>query len=703
MPFKEQLIKYMSERAYKPMGEKELFKALSLTPADTELFSKALRQMESDGLIVKNRRNRYATPERMGLVVGSLQMNARGFGFLIPQNPDIKDVFIGRDDLNTALNGDLALVRPKPKTREGKVEGEVLRVLKRVNKRIVGTVERDRQLSFVIPDDKRFYWDIFVPPEKLMKAKTGQKVVAKIIKWPERRRNPEGEIVEILGRYDEPGIDILSIIKAYDLPMDFPAKVEGQLEGVADIVRREDMDGREDFRDEKVFTIDGADAKDLDDAVSIKRLDGGYRLGVHIADVSHYVREKSPLDVEALKRGTSVYLVDQMIPMLPGKLSNGICSLNPGEDRLTLSVVIEFDKGAQVKDYKIVKGVIRSDYRTTYDEIMLLLDEDKQTASKYADIAEDVKVMAELAEKLTQKRFARGSMDFNIAEAKVILDDQGHPVDVIKEERKLSHRIIEEFMLIANEVVAEHIYWLKVPAIYRVHEDPDEAKIFATREILYNLGYTLKATKKISPKTLQQILKDAEGKPEERLVNTLLLRSLKQARYNPENLGHFGLSARFYTHFTAPIRRYPDLTVHRILTKQLQNIPDTQDKDKLYRRMEKIARISSERERIADEAERESTDLKVAEYMSQRIGEIYDGIVSSVTSFGIFIELPNTVEGLVHVSNIPDDFYHYDERNLTLTGEKTKRVFRIGDPVTIKVSSVNVQEKNIDFELVETP
>ncbi|NLZ52002.1 MAG: ribonuclease R, partial [Thermoanaerobacteraceae bacterium] len=508
-------------------------------------------------------------------------------------------------------------------------------------------------------------------------------------------------IIEILGYPDEPGIDILTIIKKYDMPLDFPEKVQKQLEQIPDKIQDEDLIDREDFRHLKTITIDGEDAKDLDDAVSIKEVDNGYRLGVHIADVSYYVKEKSPLDVEALKRGCSVYLVDRVIPMLPPKLSNGICSLNPQTDRLTMSVIIDFDLDGNIKKYKITPGIIKTCERMTYTQVNRILEEeDPDTIRRFDYLVDDLKLMKQLAEKLTEKRFKRGSLDFDLEEAKVILDEEGHPVDVVKEERKISNRIIEEFMIAANEVVAEHIFWLKIPLIYRIHEIPDDEKIHSLKEFLYNLGYTLKGTQNLKPKSLQQILEKTKGKPEQRLINTMLLRSLKQARYSGANFGHFGLASLYYTHFTAPIRRYPDLVVHRILRKQLQNKIDQKSEKKLSKFVEKIAKISSERERIAEEAERETTDLKIAEYMASKIGETYEGIVSGVTSFGIFVELDSTIEGLVHVSNMEDDYYHFNDKTMALIGERTGRTFRIGDIVKVKVDNVNIAERQIDFVLV---
>jgi ribonuclease R len=702
MVFAEHLLDFMREKAYKPMTEGELISALNIDPKETDLLLKTLNYLEKQGLVVKNRRGKYGVPEKMNLIVGKLEGHPGGYAFLLPDDPEIDDIYISREDMNGAMHGDRVLVRPKIAAKaNSKAEGEVIRILQRALKTVVGTVERGKHFSFVVPDDKRIFYDLYVPKDKTIGAKNGQKVVAKITEWPEKRRNPSGEIVEILGYPDEPGVDVLSIIKKYELPLDFPEKVKRQVQQIPDEVLREDLVGREDFRHLKTITIDNEDAKDLDDAVSIEKTSDGYRLGVHIADVSYYVEEKSPLDVEALKRGCSVYLVDRVIPMLPPKLSNGICSLNPRADRLTMSVIIDFDSEANIKSYKITPGVIKTCERMTYTQANKILEEeDKETIERFDYLVEDLHWMKELAEKLSHKRFARGSLDFELDEAKVILDENGHPVDVVKEERRISSSIIEEFMIVANEVVAEHIFWLKIPLVYRIHENPDEEKINSLKEFLYNFGYTLKGTQNLKPKSLQQILEQVKGKPEQRLINTMLLRSLRQARYSGVNFGHFGLASLYYTHFTAPIRRYPDLIVHRILRKQLQNDIDQKQEKKLVKIVERVAKLSSERERVAEEAERESVDLKIAEYMASRIGETYEAIVSGVTSFGIFVELDNTIEGLVHVSHMEDDYYHFNEKTMALIGERTGKTFRIGDVVQVKVYNVNIAERHIDFVLV---
>jgi len=702
MDLQHKILELMKKMEYKPMSEAELLYSLGLEMKEADVLLKTLMYMEKEGFVVKNKKGKYGLPERMNLVVGRLEGHSRGYAFLIPDDPDKEDIYISLENLHGAMHNDRVIVRPTYKPAGGRMEGEVIRILKRANKKIVGTLEIQKHVAYVSPDDKRFFYDVIIPKDELKGAKSGQKVVVGITKWPEGRRNPEGSILEILGYEDEKGVDILSIIKKYDLPLEFPKKVLKQLEDIPDHVTEEDIKGRLDLRGQKIVTIDGEDAKDFDDAVSIERIPGGYRLGVHIADVSYYVKEKTPLDIEAMKRGCSVYLVDRVIPMLPPKLSNGICSLNPKVDRLTMSVIIDFGEKGEVKKYNIVPSVIRSCERMTYDEVNRILeDEDEEVIKRYQYLVDDFKLMAELASILNKKRFNRGSLDFNLEEAKVKLDENGKPVAIVKEERRTSHRMIEEFMLAANEVIAEHIFWLKIPFVYRIHEVPDMEKIFSLQEFLNHLGYSIKGIRNLKPKALQKVLEEVKGKPEEKVVNTVLLRSLKRARYSDENVGHFGLATSFYTHFTSPIRRYPDLIIHRILREQLEGTITEQRQEQLSKMLGKIAKLSSERERIADEAERETVELKMVEYMEDRIGEEFNGVISSTTSFGFFVELENTVEGLVHVSSLDDDYYIFDERTLTLRGERTKREFKIGDKVRVKVVKVDKLERQIDFALVD--
>ncbi|MDI3534605.1 MAG: ribonuclease [Thermosediminibacterales bacterium] len=704
MATRDKILQFMKEQAYKPMTEDELIKAFFIKKNEIGLFLSLLDDMEKDGQIVKTRRGRYGVPERMNLVVGRLQGNPKGFAFLIPDDLNFSDVFIPLENLNGAMHNDRVIVRISKKMHNGKsAEGEVIRILERANNTLIGTYEHSRYFGFVVPDDNRIFHDVFIPKDNSKGAKTGQKVVVMIEKWPEKRRNPEGRIIEILGDKDKPGIDILSIIKKHKLPEEFPQEVMLQAEKIKDKVSARDAEGRLDLRNVKMVTIDGEDAKDLDDAVSIEKLsNGNYKLGVHIADVSYYVKEGTPLDREARKRGCSVYLVDRVIPMLPPKLSNGICSLNAGTDRLAMSVIMEFDKNANIVDYEITPSIININERMTYTDVTkILVENDADLLKRYDYLIDDFRIMEELCLKLHQKRVSRGSIDFDFDEAKVILNEEGKPIEIKKVKRTISHRIIEEFMLVCNEVVAEHMFWLNVPFVYRVHEVPDPEKITLLNEFLHNFGYHIKGINDIHPKTLQDILKQVKGKKEERIINMVLLRSLKQARYSEHNLGHFGLAAKFYSHFTSPIRRYPDLVIHRILRETLEGKLTKERQEKLNKMLSNIAKISSERERLAEEAERESLDLKKVEYMTDKIGQEFEGIISGISAFGMFVELDNTIEGLVHVSNMLDDYYHFDEKNYIFRGERTRKMYKIGDDVKVRVLKADVDTRQIDFELVD--
>ncbi|QBD84128.1 ribonuclease R [Clostridium tetani] len=704
MKIQETLIEFMKEQAYKPMNLKELAKVFNIKGDEIEDFKKVLDYMEKDGLVVKTRTEYYGVPERMGLIVGKIQGHQRGYAFLIPED-DIQDVFIPASGLNGAMNGDKVVVKTFKEVREGKKsEGEVIRILNRANKTIIGTFEDSKNFGFVVPDEKRIYQDIYIPKGNVAGAHSGDIVIAEITKWPEKRRSPEGKIVEILGKKGEKGIDILTIIKKYNLPEEFPEKVQSYLDGVPNEINEEEYKNRLDLRDIKIITIDGEDAKDLDDAISIEKLpNGNFYLGVHIADVSHYVKEKNPLDKEALKRGTSVYLVDRVIPMLPKELSNGICSLNPKVDRLTLSCFMEIDKTGKVIAHKVAESVINSSERMTYTDVnKILKDNDQELIKKYDYLMENFKLMEELCKVLYKKRINRGAIDFDFEECKIILDEDGKPVDIKPYEREIANRMIEEFMLVCNETIAEYMFWANIPFVYRIHEEPDLEKLQHFNEFVYNLGYTIKYSKEVHPKSLQQVVEKVKGKKEETVINTLLLRSLKQAKYSPECIGHFGLAARYYCHFTSPIRRYPDLIIHRIIKEYIKNGISEKRVKKLEGEVSSASIQSSEMERLAEEAEREVDDLKKAEYMSERIGEVYNGIISSVTAFGLFVELPNTVEGLIHISTLLDDYYVYDERGLRLVGEKTKKMYRLGDEVKIKVEKVDLDSYEIYFELLES-
>lgn len=703
MNTKEKIVEFMKKQAYKPMLREELARAFQIELVDYKDFYKLLDEMEKEGLIIKTHKERYGIPEKMNLVVGRLQCHQRGFGFVLPDNKDMKDVFISAQDMNGALHGDKVVARINTKSTEGKrQEGEIIRILERVNEKVVGIFENSRNFGFVVPSDTRINMDIFIPKSEINSAKTNELVVVEITKWPEKRRNPEGRIIEVLGHIKDTGTDILAIIKKYGLPEEFPDNVISEAERIPEVIPEEEIKKRLDLREKTIFTIDGADAKDLDDAVSIEKLENGnYKLGVHIADVTHYVKENSPLDKEALKRGTSVYLVDRVIPMLPKKLSNGVCSLHPGVPRLTLSIFMEINKTGKVVDHQILETVIESKERLIYDDISDLLEkDDPKQKERYSHILDDLKLMEELCKILTKKREERGSIDFDFPEAKIILDEKGKPIDVKKYDRRIANRIIEEFMLISNETVAEYMYWTEIPFLYRIHEDPDIEKINEFNKFIHNFGYHLKGSQEIHPKELQELTKKIANTREETVINTIMLRSLRKARYSAEQEGHFGLAAKYYSHFTSPIRRYPDLQIHRIIKEFINNKINEKRIEKLKRILPKVAEQSSITERIADEASRETEDLKKVEYMSSRVGQKYNGIISGVMPFGIFVELENTIEGLVHISTLVDDYYEYDEQNYRFIGERTKKIYRIGDEVQIKVVGTDIVNRQIDFILV---
>ena len=704
MRLKETILQFMREDAYRPMDIQDLAAVFDIGSDEYKAFKVALKQMEREGLIIRTKKDRFAVPEKLGLVTGKLQAHQKGFGFLIPDIEGEKDVFIPSSAMHGALNGDKILVQVTREDFKGKKrEGEVVEVLERANKTIVGVYEESRNFGFVVPDDKKIASDIFISKNNKNGAKDRDVVVVEITNWPDKRRSPEGKVVEILGQKGEVGLDILSIIKKYGLPEEFPEKVLNYAENISEEIDEKEISRRRDIRDLMMVTIDGEDAKDLDDAVSLsKTKDGLYKLGVHIADVTHYVREKNPLDKEALKRGTSVYLIDRVIPMLPKKLSNGICSLNPKVDRLALSCFMTIDSKGKVIDHEIAETVIRTNERMTYTDVTKILTEnDPDLIERYKEVVPMFREMEELCVILRNKRMKRGAIDFDFEESKIILNENGKPIDIKPYERAIANRIIEEFMLVCNETIAEYMYWTKIPFVYRIHENPDEEKLDKFREFIYNLGYTIRFGQEIHPRVLQEVLEKVKGKKEEIVVSTLLLRSMMQARYAPENTGHFGLAAQYYCHFTSPIRRYPDLQIHRIIKEHLNGRIDEKRASKLVNIVDVASKQSSERERLAEEAEREVDDLKKAEYMKDRIGQEFEGIISSVTSFGIFVELPNTIEGLVHITDLDDDYYVFDEQHLCLIGERTKKIYRLGDEVKVICSRVDIDNRDIFFDIIK--
>lgn len=701
----EKLLDYMKEEAYKPLTVSELEEAMEIEDSSQfKDFVKTLVYMEEKGLVVRTRSNRYGLPEKMSLVRGRVSAHAKGYAFVVPEEPGYDDIFIPPGETNNALNGDIVLAKVTKESSGARREGTIVRILERGVKQVVGTYTESANFGFVIPDDKKFNGDIFIPKHASKGAVEGHKVVVNITVYPEGRMSAEGEVVQILGHRNDPGVDILSIIYKHGLPIEFPEDVMEQAQKVPDKISEEDIKGRRDLRNEVYVTIDGADAKDLDDAVSVTRLDNGnFKLGVSIADVSYYVTENSPIDKEAYERGTSVYLVDRVIPMIPHRLSNGICSLNPKVDRLTLTCEMEINERGVVVSHEIFESVIKTTERMTYSDVnKILVDQDEELREKYHDLVPMFEDMEELAAILRKKRMKRGAIDFDFKEAKVLVDDDGHPTDVVIRERSVAERLIEEFMLAANETVAEHFHWLELPFIYRIHEDPKEDKLQRFFEFITNFGLIVRGkANTVHPRALQEIIEEVQGKPEEMVVNTVMLRSMQQAKYYPENLGHFGLATDYYTHFTSPIRRYPDLIVHRLIrTYIIKGEMDPQTQEKWSALLPEIAQHTSKMERRAVDAERETDELKKTEYMEDKIGEEFDGIISSVTNFGIFVELPNTIEGLVHVSYLTDDYYHYDERQYAMIGERTGNVFRIGDEITVRVISVDKEERSIDFEIV---
>ncbi len=701
----EKLLTYMKDEAYKPLTVQELEEAFGIEDSSHfKDFVKALVQMEEKGLVVRTRSNRYGLPEKMNLIRGKLAGHAKGFAFVIPEEQGMDDIFIPPNEVKTALNGDIVLARVTSESSGQRREGTIVRIIERGVQQIVGTYSESKHFGFVIPDDKKIATDIFIPKGSTKGAIEGHKVVVKLTSYPEGRKNAEGEVVKILGHKNDPGVDILSVIHKHGLPLAFPDNVLEQANNAPDTIDEEEIANRRDLRNETIVTIDGADAKDLDDAVTVTMLENGnYKLGVHIADVSYYVTENSPIDVEAEERGTSVYLVDRVIPMIPHRLSNGICSLNPKVDRLTLSCEMEITSDGEVVSHEIFQSVIKTTERMTYADVNSILhDKDEELRAKYEGLVPMFERMEDLAAILRKKRMTRGAIDFDFKESKVIVDEDGKPQDVILRERSVAEKLIEEFMLVANETVAEHFHWMQVPFIYRIHEDPKEEKLRRFFEFITNFGYIVKGTaNSVHPRALQEIIESVQGTPEEMVISTVMLRSMQQAKYYPESLGHFGLSTEFYTHFTSPIRRYPDLIVHRLIrTYLIEGDISSATQEKWNSRLTEIAEHSSSMERRSVEAERETDELKKSEYMLDKIGEEYDGIISSVTNFGMFVELTNTIEGLVHVSYMTDDYYRYDERHFAMIGERTGKVFRIGDEITVRVVNVNKEERAIDFEIV---
>ena len=637
---------------------------------------------------------------------GIYRRNAKGFGFVKVENME-DEIYISKDKSKNALNEDKVLIEIiEEKSENKKAEGRIVEILGRQKDTIVGIFQKSKNFGFVVPDNKNFGTDIFISKKDCGKARNNHKVLVKITKYPKKGKNAEGKIIEILGGVNEAGVDMLSLIKEYDLPYVFPKAVVNEAKSKGNKINEKDIKNRKDLRNDIVFTIDGQDAKDLDDAVSVKKLENGnYKLDVHIADVSYYVRENSLLDKEAQIRGTSIYMLGRVIPMLPRELSNGICSLNEGEDRYTLSCTMEINSKGNVVSSDVYKAVINVTKRMNYHDVQAILDNsNKEITKKYKDYISNFKLMEELAKILKNKRAEQGYLNLDIPESKIDLDINGRVTNISKYETSFANEIIEQFMLKANETIAEKFFWLDAPFIYRVHEEPDIDKVKELNKFLYNFGLKVKiVNEKVYPTEFAKILEEVKQKDEEKVASNLILRTLKVARYESENQGHFGIASKYYCHFTSPIRRYPDLFIHRIISNYLENKYNVSDefKNEYKAKAEQRATSSSDREKIATKVERESEDIKKAEYMENKVGEEYEGIVSSITQFGMFVELDNTVEGLIRFEHLGNEYFIYDENRKILIGEKSKKTYKIGDKVKIRVISASKLLRQIDFEIIE--
>ncbi len=698
---KKMIYEYMTSKEYRPIKIKEMAGILQVPRKEKADFHEVIDRLIRDGkIMIDNRGLLKAASDQ--LKAGTFSGTAKGYGFVIIEG-EKEDIFIPENATKGAMDGDKVQVEITELKTGKRREGRIVSILERGNEVIVGTFTKSKNFGFVIADNQKLGSDIFISKNDSMGAVTGHKVVVRITQYGEKGKNPEGKVIEILGHINDPGVDIMSIIRGYGLPEEFPDEVMKQVERIPDCVQTEDIAGRADLRHLDTVTIDGEDAKDLDDAITISKENDIYHLGVHIADVSHYVTENSPLDKEALKRGTSVYLVDRVIPMLPHKLSNGICSLNQGEDRLALSCLMDIDKKGNVVSHKITESIINVNRRMSYTSVKKILeDKDEVEMEEYKELVPMFERMEELAAILKEKRRKRGSIDFDFPESKILLDAKGKPMEVKAYERNTATKIIEDFMLIANETVAEDYFWQELPFVYRTHERPDEEKIVKLGIFINNFGYSIKMGQdEIHPKELQKLIDKIENTPEEALISRLTLRSMKQAKYTTDNDGHFGLATRYYCHFTSPIRRYPDLQIHRIIKENLR-LGMTEKRLNHYNKiLPEVAVHSSAMERRADEAEREVEKLKKAEYMKQFIGETFEGVISGITTWGIYVELPNTIEGMVRVVNLRGDYYYYDEEQYMMIGEHTKKTYKLGEKVKVVVDSVDKILRTIDFVLAE--
>lgn len=702
---KERILAYMESEGYVPIKRRDMRAMLSVPQEDREKFESLINELIAEGRVFETKKGKLASPKDLQMATGTFIGHARGFGFVTPDAGG-EDIFIPASETMGAMQKDRVLYKMLHKAEKGKkADGVIVRILERGQQRIVGTFEAgSKGYGFVVADDKKIAKDIFISRENTKGAVTGHKVVVEITDYGEDRRNPEGKVIEILGHINDPGVDILSVIRRYELAVEFPEEVYAEIEHLGTEVAEADKKGREDLRDLLTITIDGADAKDLDDAVSLKRLgNGNFELGVHIADVSHYVRENTALDKEAYARGTSVYLVDRVIPMLPHKLSNGICSLNPHVDRLALSCLMEVNGRGEVVSHRILESVINSDYRMTYTAVREILEDGTPALlEQYAEILPMLEDMEELRQILGEKRRKRGSVNFDLPESKIILDENGKPIDIKPYEKSIATNMIEEFMLVCNETIAENSFWQEMPFMYRSHQEPDEDKLEKMEQFLRGFGYYLrKKDGEIHPRELQKVLQKAEETDEERIITRMVLRSMMQARYTAENGGHFGLAAKYYCHFTSPIRRYPDLEIHRMIKKMLHGELDEKASVYYRRKMPDWAKHCSKQERVAEDAERDTDALKKVEFMEDKVGQIYEGIISGVTNWGIYVELPNTIEGMVALSQMDDDYYEFDEKKMLVFGKRTKKSYRLGDKVVVSVAKVDRMMRTIDFAFAE--
>jgi len=698
---KKMIYDFICDELYVPMKAKEMAIVLNVPKSQRGELVEVLDALVADGKVEISGRGKYVKSEGKYLT-GVFTAHPRGFGFVTVEGEE-EDIFIPGTQTNGALHMDTVQITLSKNSSGKRKEGTVTKILSRGTEQLVCTYEKSKNFGFAVPDNPRFAQDIFIPLERSKGAVSGHKVVVEITDYGKNGKKPEGKVVEIIGHINDPGTDIMSIVKGYDLPVEFSEKILNQAQRAARDVSDADRAGRKDIRDWQMVTIDGEDAKDLDDAVSVVKNGENYILGVHIADVTNYVQENSAIDREALERGTSVYLVDRVIPMLPHALSNGICSLNAGEDRLALSCIMTVNPKGMVIAHEIAETVIHVDERMSYTSVKKILeDRDANEIKRYEKLVPMFEQMQELSGILREQRKRRGSIDFDFPETKMVLDENGKPVEIRPYERNVATKMIEDFMLLANETVAEDYFWQELPFVYRTHEAPDDDKIRTLATFINNFGYSMHVgANEVKPKEVQKLLGKVEGTPEEALISRLALRSMKQARYTPENTGHFGLAANYYTHFTSPIRRYPDLQIHRIIKDNLRGRMDAKRIEHYQGILPEVTKHSSEMERRADEVERETIKLKKVEYMQAHIGEVFEGVISSITKWGMYVELPNTVEGLVHVINMVDDHYEYQQERYEMVGTRRHKVYKLGQKISVRVMDADRLLRTIDFEIAD--